>query len=528
MWPKAGIIGGLYQELCLTCFDRGREAPIRTPMTISVTHAEKAAAPLRGLLPLWVGLAIYALLLVAGNALLNDPDTLWQITVGQWILDHHTVPIIDIYSFTMRGTPWISTEWLAQVMYAAVYDWAGWAGPVMLAAASIAATFALFTRFLAARISGTATLVFASAALALMAPHLLARPHVLAMPPMVLWIGGLIASADRREAPSLRLLPWMALWANLHGSFVFGLMMVGPIALDAILGAEPSARKSLLMRWAVFGVAALLASCCTPYGWNVLLASAKILSLGAALPLIIEWRPQDFGSIGVFELCLLLGIGLVLYRGVRLPPMRIVMLLGLLHMALSQNRATEILALVAPIVLAAPLARQIGAADIAAGDRMAPRSRALLACICAAFLAGTALFASLHSYAPNGHDAPAAAVAALKKLKVTRVFNDYDFGGYLIASGVAPFIDGRTELYGEKFFVDYSAASDLKDPDKFFHLLDRYRIQATLLRTQSAANKLLDHVDGWQKVYSDKVATIHLRKPGARHTREPAVDPTAK
>jgi hypothetical protein len=26
------------------------------------------------------------------------------------------------------------------------------------------------------------------------------------------------------------------------------------------------------------------------------------------------------------------------------------------------------------------------------------------------------------------------------------VFNDYDFGGYPIANGVAPFIDGRAEL----------------------------------------------------------------------------------
>ncbi|MGH6714695.1 MAG: hypothetical protein ACREDC_00755, partial [Bradyrhizobium sp.] len=224
----------------------------------------------------------------------------------------------------------------------------------------------------------------------------------------------------------------------------------------------------------------------------------------------------------------LLGIALALYRGVRLPPMRIAMLLGLLHMALSQNRAAGILALVAPIVLAAPLARQIGAADVSAGEKMTPRSRALLACICAVVLAGTALFASLRTYAPNAHAAPAAAVAALKRLKVTRVFNDYDFGGYLIASGVAPFIDGRTELYGKKFFVDYSAASDLKDPDRLFHLLDQYGVQATLLRTQSAANKLLDHVDGWQKVYSDKIATIHVRRRGARHTREPAVDPAAK
>ena len=44
--------------------------------------------------------------------------------------------------------------------------------------------------------------------------------------------------------------------------------------------------------------------------------------------------------------------------------MRIVLLLGLLHMALSQGRAAEILALLAPLVLAAPLARQIGGAEM--------------------------------------------------------------------------------------------------------------------------------------------------------------------
>ncbi|TMK43509.1 MAG: hypothetical protein E6G70_21685, partial [Alphaproteobacteria bacterium] len=70
-------------------------------MTISVAHADEAASPMRGLLPLWVGLGVYALLLLAGNRLLNDPDTLWQVTVGQWILDNRAVPETDIYSFTM-------------------------------------------------------------------------------------------------------------------------------------------------------------------------------------------------------------------------------------------------------------------------------------------------------------------------------------------------------------------------------------------------------------------------------------------
>jgi hypothetical protein len=47
----------------------------------------------------------------------------------------------------------------------------------------------------------------------------------------------------------------------------------------------------------------------------------------------------------------------------------------------------------------------------------------------------------------------------------------------------------------------------------------------TLMRTQSAATKLLDHIDGWQKVYTDDIATIHAHKLEAAHTAEPAVSP---
>jgi hypothetical protein len=496
------------------------------PMTLSVANTAEAVSPMRGLLPLWVGAGIYALFLLAGNRLLIDPDTMWQITVGQWIIDHRAVPETDVYSFTMRGQPWISTQWLAQVLFAKAYAISGWSGPVVLAATAIAATFALLAKFLSRHLSESTTLVFIAAALALTVPHLLARPHVLALPIMVMWVGELIAAADRRGAPSFRLLPLMALWANLHGGFVFGLVLVAPIALDAVLNAEVKSRKSLILRWGGFGIAALVASCCTPYGWNSLLASQKILALGSALPLIMEWKPADFGSLGPFELCLLLAIGLALWRGVTLPPLRIVLLLGLLHMALAQGRAAEILALLAPLILAAPLAKQLSGTE-AANSAAAPMRGVLVAGVAVALVAGTFVYASVHRFEPHSRGSPVAAVAALKKLNLARVFNDYDFGGYLIANGVAPFIDGRTELYGEKFFVEHNAASGLMEPENLFRLLDRYKIEATLMRTQSAATRLLDHMDGWQKVYADDIATIHLRKPRALHTAEPAVEPKA-
>src|SRR3954469_10907063 len=267
-------------------------------MTMSAIHPAEAVRPMRGPLPLWVGVGVYAVFVLAGNHLLIDPDTLWQISLGQWIVDHGMVPHTDVYSFTMRGQPWISTQWLAQVAYAEVFAAAGWTGPVVLAAVCIAATFALFTRYVAKHLSESTTLVFVAAALALTAPHLLARPHVLALPVMMAWVGGLVQAADRRGAPSLWLLPLMALWANLHGGFVLGLALVAPIAVDSVCNADARTRKSLALRWVVFAVAATAASCVTPYGWDSLLASRKILSLGEALPLILEWRTGGFFSSG--------------------------------------------------------------------------------------------------------------------------------------------------------------------------------------------------------------------------------------
>ena len=144
-------------------------------------------------------------------------------------------------------------------------------------------------------------------------PHLLARPHVLAMPVMVAWVGGLIAAADRRGAPSFWLLPLMALWANLHGGFVFGLVLIAPIALDAVVGAEATLRKSLALRWAAFGVRrAGWRAAARPMAGTRCWRRRTFWTLGGALPLIMEWRPADFGSVGALEVCLLLGIGLAL------------------------------------------------------------------------------------------------------------------------------------------------------------------------------------------------------------------------
>lgn len=455
----------------------------------------------------WLGAGVYLLLLVRGNDLLNDPDTLWQIKVGQGILDTLTLPHVDTYSFTRAGAPWISTSWLAQVVLAKAYALGSWSGVVVLSAAAVAAAFALFVHLSGRRWPAPHCAFAALIALALSAQHFLARPHVLAMPVMVAWIGGLIAASDRRVPPSFWLLPLMVLWVNLHGSFIFGLALVAPIMLDAVWNADAAQRRMLALRWIAFGVCAVAAACVTPYGWRSLAAAKAILSLGAMLPLIAEWAPPNFARFGLLEGTILLLIGAALWRGVRLSPPRILLALGLLHMGLSHTRNIEIFALLMPLVLAAPLAQQVGwMGDVARGMRPAPILAAIA--VAAVLTFGIARAMSFH---PREAALPSAALAALKARGASRVLNDYPFGGAMIWEGMPTFIDGRTELYGERFGLDALDAVTLRRPDLLFSILNTYRIDATLLTPETPAARLMDHLDGWTKVFDDGVAVVHVR-----------------
>ena len=474
---------------------------------------EEKAGPLswRLLLPILAGTVVALIVLLAGKNLLGDADTYWHLVVGQWIIDHRAFPTSDGFSFTFTGAHWIAKEWLSQVLYAGAYWLAGWQGMAVLAAAAAGLTFALFARWLDGELTSMAVLVLLAVAFVLVTPHLTARPHALAMPVMVAWIGGVVRAADRGAAPSLKLLPLMVLWANLHGGFTLGILLAGAAGLDALVSAPPADRWRTFLVWARFGVLTLIAASITPYGPESMLVTFRILGLGSALRIIGEWQPKDFGHVTIFEILLLLAIGFAVYRGVVLRPVRILVLLGLLHLALSAERNSEILGLLAPMFLAAPLARQFAAlraepAESAEGSRLT-----MAAGLGAAALLLVAGSAAVGGFQPAARITPAAAVAAIRGAGAERIFNSYDFGGYLIRAGIPTFIDGRTELFGADFTLRYYRAVTLSDLDDFVKLLDEYRIGATLFSPETAANAFLDRLPGWKRIYADDVAVVHVR-----------------
>src|SRR6202140_5096335 len=476
-------------------------------MSDEVIRSAAKPFPARAALPSLGGAGVYVLLLTLGPRLLNDPDSYSHIAVGRWILAHGTMPASDPFSFSMPGAPWITFEWLSEVIYAAVYALSGWAGVVVLAAAAIALAVGLLTRFLLRELSPTPALLMVIAAVMLAAPHMLARPHVLTLPIMVAWAAALVHCMDRRAPPPYWALPLLVLWANLHGSVVLALGLIGPAVLEALLDQRRSEWPRVLLRWLPFTGLAAAACCLTPYGPGPLLMPLKTLGLGPALSWIAEWRPQDFGHFGTFEFLLLAGI-FALSRGMTLPVVRALVVLGLIHFALAQVRNADLLAMLAPLYLAAPLARQFGARaeDDAAGSARGVNLTALGVMIVAT---GLALMRDVH---PALQNTPEAAVANAGLAKAGPVLNDYSFGGYLIFAGIPTFIDGRGELFGGQFIARYNRALSLADLGDFLKLLDQYKFGATLLAPDTPAVTLLDRLPDWQRVYSDDVAVVHKRR----------------
>ena len=84
------------------------------------------------------------LAMTARNA--TDPDLWWHLRTGQWIVENGRIPHSDIFSFTRAGHPWISHEWLSEVIFYELWKHGGAAALIIFSA--VVTTLGLWILFL--------------------------------------------------------------------------------------------------------------------------------------------------------------------------------------------------------------------------------------------------------------------------------------------------------------------------------------------------------------------------------------------
>jgi hypothetical protein len=489
----------------------------------SLASRLRGGAVLRQFVPSWpwlLGFAAMLRALASPQALLDDPDIYLHITAGNWMLAHRALPTADPFSHTMPGARWIPSEWLAETVFAAVYGVAGWGGVVVLAAAAFGLAVGLLAWFLSRRLPPLPAAVAALAGATLVLPHLLARPHMLALPILVIWCGALLGARDEGGGPPWRILPVMVLWANLHGSFMFGLALAGFAGSEAALYPATGASAGLeIRRWAGFLASATLAALCTPNELGGFLQPLRLVFMPALQTGFVEWLPPNLAHFPALEAWLLGAVALGFGFGVRMPWMRLALLLVLFAMTLAHVRHADLLGLVGPLAVAAALAAPFTSLLApAAGSPLSRLAAALavpsrLPAVVLALGLGVAASLPVLLHPPVRADdavTPTAALAAAERLHLTGpLFHTEAYGGYLIFVGVPVFIDGRIEMYGDDFLREYLFA-ERGDPATLDKLLDRYHVTWTLLRSGTPAIGTMDHKPGWHRAWSDERSVIHV------------------
>jgi hypothetical protein len=110
---------------------------------------------------------------------------------------------------------------------------------------------------------------------------------------------------------------------------------------------------------------------------------------------------------------------------------------------------------------------------------------------------------------------PIKAIQYIKESKITRIYNNYNFGGFLIFNDIPTMIDGRADLFTPKFnntnlFKEYADVSKLKiDYMEFFN---KYKIKNVFVYKSEPLSFVLNKDKSFNKIYDDESFCIYSLK----------------
>jgi len=486
----------------------GNQAPGGT----STRAADEGRGPRLSQLWALASVALSVTLLSAGP--LVTVDLAYHIRAGEMMLDSRRVLRTDPFLLWTLGRPWLNQQWGAQLLLGLTYRSAGWFGLATVRALLDALTLTLV--FLACRATGAGRR--AAAFLTLGSAVFLAveslRPQSFALPCFAA-IAWLVAGRTEHPARLWWAIPIEIVWANVHGSFFLGPVLLALGGLDDLVRHTGAARRM----FALVAVA-LLATLVNPFGWRVW---SYVFTIGTN-PLIREtvreWQPPTVRSwVGVAFFASVALVAAFLAR--RRKPVTWIGLLTLaLFFAMTLMAMRHMLwwALAAPVVVAGLLASPKEPPKEPARDPAGP-----LNVVIAGVLVVTA-FVPLARWIPYTGTEPPPNLVAYAPVGITeelrqllspgqRFFNAQGWGSWFeLELPQNPVLaDSRFELIPRSVLNEYVAVSEGREG--WQETLDRWNVSVVALAREEQCDlvPIIRDDPGWELFYQDTDGFIFTR-----------------
>jgi len=419
-----------------------------------------------------LGASLIVACLAAATLPVFDPDVHWLAAAGRQLLASGHVPSANVFSYTAPNYPWVMHEWLLSPLYAWLLETLGPSGFPLLALAATLGMAVVQLQLTVGRAQNRlagllVAFLTAGVFLSLMASP---RPTVVArlFPLGIL----LLATTPRfhlRHAIAAVLL--QCVWANAHGSFPLGVVLLLVGAADA------DHARSLRSRTAI---AAACISLLNPAGWKLvalsfgyLVGSSETLALVHAhirefrSALILLDDPWPFFELGGLAIVFAFSLHALAHRRHRA---RALLALALCVMALLQARHVML-----AILLGGPLLLpEVESVLAGRGARLPlPSARVLIPLLVlpAAFMASSAWFLQRSEFESGQWVAPSLGGESFARLAArlpdgAHVYTHFGVAGRLIwlasPRGVRVFYDSRNDCYPPDVVRE---AFELADPE---------------------------------------------------------------
>ncbi len=464
---------------------------------------------------LWFAVIALEILCIA-RFRIAESDIWFHLRNASQSLTDRTFLHSDLYTFTSAGAPLLNHEWLAEMPYFAAFQYGGLSG---LLAVYLVLLWAIFggVYYLALRRGATC----ADGALVTMAGVALGcysfGPRMLHFGWLCLVVVLIVLERFERTGAGLWILPPLfALWINLHGSWTFGLVVIGLFMVSGLLSGRWGSVESV--RWSPLQLRKLLVTVCAcgiallinPYGYKLAWYPFDLLfHQQANITNVTEWQSVDFhtawGKMALLTIFSVLAAVLFTKK-----PWKLVEI-ALICFALVTSLTHVRFLMFAAIILVPIVASRL---QLFSGHDTKPDRPFLSVSVVAAIIA--ALFWIYPSRAELEDDVdtqfPRAALRFMQREHISgRLFHYYDFGGFIEwnAPERKTFADGRTDIFVYNgVFDDYLKIARIKMP---LELLDKYKIDLILFPLDHQLCYLLEHSPGWRTIYRDNVVKLYER-----------------
>jgi hypothetical protein len=451
------------------------------------------------------------------SLLLGHYDLGWHLAAGDLIRDRGTIPFQDPWSFTLADKQWYNLSWLWDVIASVLFQYTGFSGLVVFTVACGAIIVGYLTSVCLS--SGASALAVCIAVFAgcLLYPSFVTAPNIYlaASPNTPTMVFCVIFFCECLKRTRWFLLPaMMAPWANLHGGFLLGFLIVSVFCGVALLRRD----------WTGFKIYSFAAAGCfiaifvNPLGWHIY--DGLTATLGHFVQAnITEWQSwyQNMsmpGSIpGIAYVLIFVGLELF-YRSSRPIPLEARLLCWLfLVLGIYQFRYMSFFFIFSTI----PLALHI--------DRLLPKwlnqfetQKSLLA---AGIIGACALPLTYVHIRPDLALPEMISQQDAKYLEThfshARLLNHWNVGGLLIfrTQGTVPvFVDGRgATAYPDALLRDYFKLVDWEiDEAAWDTVLEKYRIDTVLwVKGHQQLRRFLVEKRGWKEEYAGSYESIYVK-----------------